>query len=99
MDKNHVKAELPKYKQTITYTFRNSHKTLFTENDTNKERIFKQPNDSIFVKDAFHDAVIDKENIDALVEKEDGTKFAPVYEFTIKAKGSKKIFLRLSNVP
>lgn len=98
LDKNCVKASYPKANDYYLY-FQTPGKTLFTENDTNKERVFKQPNDSIFVKDAFHDAIIDKENIDVLTEKQDGTKFAPVYEFTIKAKGSKKIYLRLSNVP
>lgn len=32
---------------------------LFTENDTNRERVFGQPNDGPFVKDAFHTAVVE----------------------------------------
>jgi len=73
--------------------------TLFTENDTNKERIFRQPNDSIFVKDAFHEAIIEKENLDQLQAQQSGTKYAPVYQYSINAKDSKKIYLRLSKDP
>jgi hypothetical protein len=71
---------------------------MFTENDTNKERIFRQPNESIFVKDAFNDAIVDKENLSAFKNKDKGTKYAPVYKYSVPAKGSKKIYLRLSKV-
>ncbi len=73
--------------------------TLFTENDTNRERIFKEPATTIFVKDAFHEAIIANENIDQLKAKTDGTKFSPVYKLNIKPKGSQKIYLRLSKEP
>ncbi|WP_448698037.1 glucosidase [Mucilaginibacter sp. AW1-3] len=72
---------------------------LFTENDTNNERIFRQPNESIFVKDAFHEAITDGDNIDQLKAQQSGTKYAPVYQLSIKAKESKKIFLRLCKEP
>ncbi len=98
LDTNSVKASYPNANDYYLY-FQTPGKTLFTENDTNKEKIFRQPNDSIFVKDAFHEAIIEKEHIEALAAKQDGTKFAPVYEFSIKAKESKKIYLRLSNCP
>ncbi len=73
--------------------------TLFTENDTNNERVFRQPNESIFVKDAFHEAITDGDNIDQLKAQQNGTKYAPVYQLSIKAKETKKIFLRLSKDP
>ena len=70
-------------------------RTLFTENETNTERLYKQPNPSPFVKDAFHTAV--KENrFNWLEEKKEGTKFSPMYEFTIDAKSSITVKLRLS---
>jgi len=94
---NSVKASHPNGGDNYLY-YKDSNFTMFTENDTNKERIFKQPNDSIFVKDAFHDAIIDKENIDEFKNKQDGTKFSPVYQYTIPAKGSQKIYLRLSKI-
>jgi hypothetical protein len=73
--------------------------TLFTENNTNKQLIFKQPNDSIFVKDAFHDAIIDNENTDQIKAQKEGTKFSPVYQLNVKSKESKKVYLRLSKEP
>ncbi len=69
---------------------------LFTENETNRERLFGTPNDVPYVKDAFHDAVIHGENLEELQELTSGTKFSPVYQFSIKAKSSKTINLRLS---
>ena len=71
---------------------------FFTENETNTEKLFKTPNSSVFVKDAFHDAVIDHKNLDALRAKKNGTKFAPVYEFMIEGGASKSVYLRLSDV-
>src|ERR1700704_2294181 len=38
--------------------FQEANHLLFTENETNMEKLFSKPNQSPFVKDAFHDAVI-----------------------------------------
>ena len=95
IDNQSVKASHPNGGDYYLY-YIDADFTLFTENDTNKQRIFKQPNDSIFVKDAFHEAIIERENIDQLKAKQDGTKFSAVYHYDIPAKASKKIFLRLS---
>ncbi|HEY0679036.1 MAG TPA: glucosidase [Chitinophagaceae bacterium] len=70
-------------------------RTLFTENETNTERLFAQPNASPYVKDAFHTAVI-QQQWDLLKDKHEGTKFAPFYEFNIPAQSSVTIKLRLS---
>ncbi len=70
---------------------------LFTENETNTEKIFGKPNDSIFVKDAFHNAIINKKNREALRERKLGTKCAPVYNITVDGNSSKVIYLRLAN--
>jgi hypothetical protein len=69
--------------------------TLFTENETNTERLFGKPNASSFVKDAFHKAVIEK-NFSFLEGKDQGTKFAPFFEFNIPAGSSVTLRLRLS---
>ncbi len=71
---------------------------FFTENETNSEKLFKTPNVTTFVKDAFHEAVIEEKNIAALQAKKSGTKFAPVYELKIAGGESKSIYLRLSDV-
>ncbi|BAV09198.1 Glycosyl hydrolase family 63 C-terminal domain-containing protein [Filimonas lacunae] len=69
---------------------------LFTENETNNEKLFKKPNVTPYVKDAFHDAIIHKKNVDSLKKLDKGTKFAPVYSDKIKPGGSKTYYLRLS---
>ncbi len=70
---------------------------LFTENETNNEKIFGRENDSVFVKDAFHDAIVYGKNIDVLRSKMEGTKCSPVYYLTISPAQTKTIFLRISN--
>lgn len=85
------------HEQTGTYHFyfEKAIHTLFTENETNTEQLYDQPNSSPFVKDAFHKAVTEK-NFGWLQEKKEGTKFAPFYEFNIPAHSSVSIQLRLS---
>ncbi|HLK30822.1 MAG TPA: hypothetical protein VKT28_19750, partial [Puia sp.] len=68
---------------------------LFTENETNTERLYGTPNKSPYVKDAFHTAV-QQRSFEWLEEKKEGTKFAPMYEFNIAAHSSVTIKLRLS---
>ena len=70
-------------------------RTLFTENETNTGRLYGQSNQSAFVKDAFHTAVVEQ-RFDWLQENKEGSKFAPLYEFTIPGESSVSIQLRLS---
>ena len=70
---------------------------LFTENETNLEKISGDPNKSPFVKDAFHRAIVDGENLDLLRQKKSGTKFAPVFQYRIEGGKSQSIYLRISN--
>ena len=75
--------------------FQKPDKWLFTQNETNTEKLYGYPNDSPYVKDLFHDAVIN--NDFTLTDKvNEGTKFAPLYKKTIKSGASKEIRLRLS---
>lgn len=69
-------------------------RTLFTENETNTERLYGQPNKTPFVKDAFHTAVTQRQ-FDGLSEKKEGTKMAPLYEYTVDAHSSVTLQLRL----
>jgi hypothetical protein len=69
-------------------------RTLFTENETNTERLYGQPNSMPFTKDAFHYAVTGN-NYGWLETKTEGTKFSPHYEFTIGGQQSITIKLRL----
>jgi hypothetical protein len=95
-DKFSVKATYKRLGSYYLY-FQPAKDRLFTENETNTEKVSGVPNKTIFVKDAFHDAVINKKNVNELRGKKSGTKFAPVYEYNIEGGKSKDIYLRLSN--
>jgi hypothetical protein len=77
--------------------FQKPNDCLFTENESNNEKLFGIPNATPFVKDAFHDAVINQKNIELLRNKKSGTKFSPVYNLKITGGASKTIYLRLSD--
>ena len=79
---------------TYYFSYDKPLRTLFTENETNTQRLYDQPNATPFVKDAFHTAVIDQQ-YDLLQEKKQGTKLAPMYEVNLAAKESTNIYLRL----
>ena len=68
-------------------------KILFTENETNNERLFNVPNQSRFVKDSFHHAVINND-FDFLKDKNSGTKAAPMYVLHIDGQQSAEVKLR-----
>jgi hypothetical protein len=70
-------------------------KALFTENETNNERLFGSPNASPFVKDAFHEFVISGRR-DAVNPKETGTKAAVFSELEIPAGEEIELRLRLA---
>ncbi|WP_018970000.1 MGH1-like glycoside hydrolase domain-containing protein [Rubritalea marina] len=67
---------------------------LFTENDTNQEELFGQPNKSEYLKDAFHRHVVDGE-AGVVNPKQEGTKVAAWIKVTVPAGGNHKIRCRL----
>jgi hypothetical protein len=67
---------------------------LFTENETNLQRLYHAPNPRPFVKDAFHEAVVHGSH-DAVNHAMFGTKMAPHYEATIAPGASWVIRVRL----
>ncbi len=69
---------------------------LFTENETNTERVFGVPNQSLYVKDAFHDAVLNS-SFDKYLDKQNGTKCAALYRYNIPGGESRTIKLRLAD--
>jgi len=69
---------------------------LFTENDTNHERLHGVPNATPYVKDAFHHYVIDQQ-IDAVNPAQFGTKSAALYRLEIGAGATATIRLRLTS--
>ena len=70
---------------------------LFTENESNLERLWGQPNPSPWVKDAFHRYVIAGEG-GAVNPAQTGTKAAARYILDVPAGGSAVVRLRLSAV-
>jgi hypothetical protein len=69
---------------------------LFTENDTNTERVFKVPNASPYVKDGINNYVVNGRR-DAVNPDRVGTKAAAHYEIAIPAAGRHVAELRLSD--
>jgi len=68
---------------------------LFTENETNRQRLWGTGEVGAFTKDAFHECVIGGRR-DAVNAKGIGTKAAPWYRWSIPASGSVVLKLRLS---
>ena len=69
---------------------------LFTENESNMQRLFGTPNASAFVKDAFHEAVVHG-NAGAVNPACTGTKAAAHYEARIAPGASVVLQLRLAD--
>jgi hypothetical protein len=71
---------------------------LFTENESNSQRLWDQPNATPYVKDAFHTCVITG-NRDGLNPSRIGTKAAAHYCLRVAAGGHEEIRLRLCTAP
>ncbi len=91
----HVIATHEKLGDYVLY-FEKGDGILMTENETNRERVFGLPSHSLFVKDAFHDAVITGDDRD-FRERLSGTKCAALYRCEIPGGRSNTIRLRLTN--
>ena len=68
---------------------------LFTENDTNFQKLYGSKNNSPYVKDGINDFIVEAKH-DAVNPKTNGTKAAAHYHFKIAAGKSETIYLRLS---
>ena len=68
---------------------------LFTENESNAQRLWGQPNASAYVKDAFHQYIIAAQG-EAVNPARTGTKAAAHYVLDVPAGGSKTVRLRLA---
>ncbi len=71
---------------------------LFTENESNTERLWGQPNPSPYVKDAFHRYVVGGAN-EAVNPAKTGTKAAAHYVVEVPAGGCEVVRLRLAAAP
>ncbi|HKV94314.1 MAG TPA: glucosidase, partial [Candidatus Angelobacter sp.] len=70
---------------------------LFTENETNSQRLFGSPNATPYVKDGINDFVV-QGNSDAVNPEATGTKVSADYQLTVEAGGSQIVRLRLTTV-
>jgi hypothetical protein len=70
---------------------------LFTENETNNERLFGQPNVTSYVKDGINDYVVNGQ-AEAVNPAQMGTKAAVHYSLTIKPGETGLLQLRLTDV-
>ena len=70
---------------------------LFTENETNRERLFGAPNRSPYVKDAFHEYLV-RGRHDRVNPEQEGTKVAAHYHFLLEAGEKQTIKLRLTDI-
>ena len=69
---------------------------IFTDNETNSELLYHHPNDSLYVKDAFHRLIINGEKTAVNPEKK-GTKGAAHFCCTVIPQETIIIRLRLTN--
>jgi Mannosylglycerate hydrolase MGH1-like glycoside hydrolase domain len=70
---------------------------LFTENETNTERLFSSPNRQPFVKDGINDFIVHGRR-EAVNPEQVGTKAAAHYAFTLEPGGSRVIRLWFGRV-
>src|SRR5271163_4156505 len=71
---------------------------LFTENESNNQKLWGQPNASPYVKDAFHEYLIAGKK-EAVNPSHTGTKAAAHYFLEVPAGKSVEVRLRLSKTP
>ena len=94
-DKDHVHASHNELADRYLY-FLDNPELLFTENETNKEKLFGEENKSPFVKDGIERFLVNGEK-EAVNPGLEGTKAALHYSLTIPAHGSKELYLRFTD--
>jgi hypothetical protein len=90
---NVVQAEHPAL-GSYRFAFDAEAEVLFTENETNTQRLWGVPNPTTSVKDAFHDYVIGGRH-DAVNAEHSGTKCAPHFDLMIQPGETRQLRLRL----
>ncbi|MCU1286963.1 MAG: uncharacterized protein JWO13_3313 [Acidobacteriales bacterium] len=90
-----ISAKHTYYRERYLYCEENP-ELLFTENETNAQRLFNAANASPYVKDAFHEYVVNG-NRAAVNPAQVGTKAAALYELKVAAGASATVRLRLTD--
>jgi Glycosyl hydrolase family 63 C-terminal domain len=81
----------------MVFLFPSDAQALFTNNETNTERVYKYPNPKRFVKDAFHDYVINGAK-EAVNPGGFGTKSALLFQKTLGPQEQWQINLRICSI-
>lgn len=90
-----IEIECPEYDNRWLYIDGDA-KLLFTENETNNERLFGSPNKTPYVKETFNEYLIRSDH--ATVNPDlHGTKAAANYALTVPSGGQLEVRLRLSD--
>ncbi len=77
---------------------RPSPQLLFTDNDTNSERLFNWPNATPYVKDGINEAIV-YGHVDRVNSEQRGTKAAAHFETTVAPGDTFDVHVRFSNAP
>ena len=75
--------------------FQKAAQLFFTENETNRKKVYSDTNNHPFKKDLFNDAVCNND-FELATKNNSGTKFAPLYQEIIGGGESKTFQLRLT---
>ena len=89
-----IHVDDPVYGRRYLY-LENKPQVLFTENETNKRRLYDVPG-PVLCKDGINDFVVNR-RIDAVDSEGEGTKAAPEYRFTIASGETATIKLRFTD--
>ena len=95
VDETHVSCEQATLGKYTFEAITKPERFLFTENETNQERLFQTPNRTPYVKDAFDRFVVQGET-GAVNPQQCGTKVAPYYREEIPAGKGIELRFRLS---
>ncbi|WP_321826681.1 MGH1-like glycoside hydrolase domain-containing protein [Maribacter dokdonensis] len=83
------------YVDSYNLYFQKAAQLFFTENETNRKKVYSDTNDHPFKKDLFNDAVCNND-FELATKNNSGTKFAPLYQEIIGGGESKTFQLRLT---
>jgi hypothetical protein len=91
-------ASLGRFRFSVDPAAGGTPELVFTENETNNQRLYGAPNASPYCKDAFHRYVIAGE-AEAVNPARRGTKAAAIYRLRVPAGGEVRLRVRLEEVP
>ena len=95
IDENIIELENDYYGKRFLYC-EAADELLFTENETNKQKLYGAENDTPFVKDGINDYIVQNHQ-DAVNPEKKGTKAAAHYVLELNGGEEKEICLRLSD--